>query len=457
MDNETTTIGENVRSRGHLLRVLGVVFGLAAVVGSVIGQGILRSPGVVAEATGSETLIVALWIAGALLNCLLALGFAELGAAIPQAGGPFAFARRAFGPKTALLVACIMFVALYSSLAYLAFVVGEFLVRLGVGGGAIEPQWFGIAALALFALVNALGTRISGASQVLLSTVKGLVLIGLVIVLFASPGATVEAGGEVLRGGWLPIGTALLVILTTYDGWWNVVMYGEEVKDPGRTIPRALFGGILGVAVIYVLVNLAMLHVLTPEQMAGSTLVAADAAGAMFGEQADFALTCFGVLSVGAITNLMVMNYTRFTYAFARAGLLPAALATVSRNGTPIRAMLLPVIAASVFILTGSYSELVSLAQTVWLVVFILVNAAVIALRRREPDLPRPFRVPLYPVSIWAAQLVLVALLVIFIAQDPWYSLAGFVLSAALWAGYLLLARASGEPHFGAIDAEDLQ
>lgn len=439
----------------HLLRVLGIIFGLAAVVGSVIGQGILRSPGVVADATGSPTIIIGLWVAGALISCLMALPFIELGAAIPRAGGPFAFVHRAFGGKVSVVAMFAMLIGNFASMAYFCIVVGEFLVRLGVGGGEIAPMWFGMGLLVICALLNATGTRLSGLSQIVMSSIKGMVLLALVIALFASDGVAPSPETEPLRQGWGAFGTAIVVVLTTYAGWWNVSAFGEEIESPGRAMPRAIIGGILGVAVIYLLINLAMLHVMTPDQMAGSELVAADAAGVVFGPSADFALTCFGVLSVGAIANLGLMTYTRLTFAAARAGIFPQLLAVVGEHGTPLRAMMLVVVASALLMLTGSYLALVSLGETIFLPVMIAVSVAVIILRKREPQLPRPFRVPFYPFSIHAGIVVLSALLVVYIAQDPFYSLAGFVLVGICWLLFQISHWLRGQRGIGGATIED--
>ncbi|WFL78009.1 amino acid permease [Altererythrobacter arenosus] len=450
-----------MQQKNQLLRVLGVVFGLAAVVGSMIGQGILRSPGVVAEATSSPAVIIALWLLAAGIACLNALVFAELGAAIPRAGGHYAFIHRAFGGKVSLLAAFAVLIGLFSAMAYLSFVVGEFLVRLGVGGGELSPAVLALGALALFAAINATGTVISGFSQIVLSMVKGAVLVGLVVVLFAAPAAAPPPDntldGGLLRNGWLPLGTALVVVLSTYGGWWNVVFYGEEIKDPGRAVPRALFGGILSVAALYIVINLAFLHVLTPDKMAGSNLVAADAAGVVFGPRGDFLLTCFGVLSVGAVANLNLMSTTRLTFAVARAGILPRSFSVVGRRGTPLRAMMLVVVAAALMIVSGSYLTLISLSESVFLPVMLGIAFAVLALRRKEPHLPRPFKVPWYPWPVYASIVVQLALLVVYIAQNPFYALSGFVLVGAMWAVFQLVARMRGGTGIAGAEVEDLE
>ena len=420
-----------------MLRILGLGFGLAAVVGSVIGQGILRSPGVVAEGTGSPAIILGLWLAGGLIALLTAFAYAELAAAIPRAGGQFAHIQRAFGDKIGLGAALALLFAGLTTVSMLNFVTGEFLVRLGVGGGAYSAVELGILLTVLFTGINATGTRVTGASQILFSSIKGAVLIGLIIALFgASSGQVASSPTEdsaLLRDGWLPIGTAILVIIGTYNGWWEVAFYGEEIQNPGKQIPRAMLWGIIGVTVLYLLINLAILQVMTPEQMAGSNFVAADAAGMVFGQNADYLLTIFGVLSVGAIGNLAMMTSTRFVFALARAHVMPARLSFVMRNGTPIWALFFVAATGAAFILTGSYNALASMSVSMGQTIVVLTLMSAIRLRQTEPDLHRPFRIPLYPYTVILALMIAIALMVIFVVQDPLWALSGFVLVAAIW------------------------
>lgn len=428
-----------MQAKGQLLRVLGLAFGLAAVVGSVVGQGILRSPGVVAQATADPLIIVGLWIAGALITMLSAVAYAELGAAIPRAGGGFAFVNRAMGEKIGVFVGLALVIELVTVLAMLCFVVGEFLFRLGVGAGEIGPGTLGMAALALFALINTSGTRTSGVVQIALASLKGVVLLGLVIALFGGPQVAAPAQPpEFLRSGWLALGTAIMLIMNTFAGWQNVVFYGEEFRDPGRQMPRALFGGILLTGLIYLLVNLAMLHVMTPDRMAGSVFVAADAVGIVFGDAADTMLTAFGVLSVGAIANFMLLTGTRSVFALGRARVLPEAFSAVDRRGTPFSALVLVAIAAGLLILTGSYVALASMAITISQLLIVLVTASTIILRRREPELTRPFKAPAYPFSVVLALAINSTLLVVFVAQGPWYAMSGIGLLIALWTVAML-------------------
>ncbi len=427
----------------HLFRVLGLAFGIAAVVGSVIGQGILRSPGIVAQASGSPAVLVGLWALGAGLALLAALPFAELGAAIPRAGGAIAFAERAFGPRARVIVAFTLVLAMLSSQAMLAYVTAEFLVRLGVGGGQYGAGALATMLLVLFFAVNAVGTRLSGAVQIGLAALKGAVLVALVIVLFAQPGAAADQPGPaIVSAGWLGFGAAMLVIVGAYNGWSDLVVYGEEIENPGRSIPRALFGGIIGVALLYLAVNLALLHVLSPGALAQSDFAAADAARGILGDQGDTVFTMFGVLSVGAITSLGLMSTSRVVFATARARILPQWFARVTPRGTPMRALGLSTVGSAAFLWSDAYLALSATTVTLNQGIFVLVALAAVALRRKEPDLPRPFRIPFFAFTGWLVVGFDLLMLAVFIVQDPFYSLLGLVLVVGLTAGFLLLARA---------------
>jgi APA family basic amino acid/polyamine antiporter len=426
----------------HLVRVLGLAFGLAAVVGSVVGQGILRSPGIVAQSSGSPAVLLGLWAAGAALAMLAALPYAELGAAIPQAGGPIAFAQRAFGRRMVVVTAFTLVLMNLSSIALLAYVTAEFLVRLGVSA-ELGPGAVATILLALFFVSNAIGTRVSGAIQVALSSLKGIVLIALVIALFAQPGAPPSGTAlPAVSAGWFGFGAALLVIFSAYSGWGDVVNYGEDIANPGRSIPRALFGGILGVAALYLAVNLALLYALSPAELARSDFAAADAARGLLGANGEWVFTMFGVFSVGAITNLGLMSASRVVFATAREGILPQWFARVSQRGTPLRALGLATVTSMTFLWSDAYIALVATSVALAQGVFVLVALSAISLRKSEPDMPRPFAMPFFPLTGYLVLGFDLLLLAVFVAQDPFYSLVGLVLVAGLSGGYLILARA---------------
>ena len=429
-----------MRKKGHLLRVLGVAFGLAAVVGSMVGQGILRAPGLVAAAVHTPALIIATWVLGGLAAAVGALAYIELGAAIPSAGGPFDYAEKAFGRLTAALTGWTVLLALVASTAGTAYVVGEFVVRLGVMPGS-SPAVPALITLALFWALNMSGTSVSGNSQVVFSALKGGILVVLVIALFmhTSDGPSAATAPPIAGPvGIAGLALAMRLIVSTYNGWQDIAMYCEELEDPGRSLPRSMFGGLAAVTIIYVSFNLALLHVLTPAQMAASDLPGADAVALLLGKAAGQAMTLFGVLSVSAITGLGMMATTRITFAMARGGLLPKVLAKVSPNGTPREALAFVVLFAAAFVVTGTYDTLSSTSTSLYQMAVVAVLLAAVQLRRSHPDMPRPYRMPWFPVTITLALIANVALLAAFIYDDPVNALLGLgivLVMLLIWLG----------------------
>ena len=427
-------------SHSKLLRVLGLIFGGAVVVGGMVGQGILRTPGIVASAVHSPESILLLWIVGAGLVAISAFAYVELGTAIPRAGGPYDFVRHAFGPLAGVIAGWGQWFVLVTQEAFLAIVVAEFLHRVGIWP-SVGTSLLAVGILAVFWLVNWTGTRISGGSQIAFSAIKGAALIALVVLLFAQPAARQPAVTPAEGIGLAGIVVAMRAIINTYDGWQEFVLFGEEVERPERTLPRAMATGILSVAVLYVLVNMALLHVLPPADMANSTLPAADAMKLALGPTGDLALTLFGVVSVAAITNLTVMKSARITFALARAGLLPAKLSDVASTGTPRSALTVSSVLAAGFAATGTYATVVAANVAMTVALAVVVNMAAVRLRSREPNLPRPFRIPIYPLPAVAAVGLNLALLAALVAEDPMHSVGGFAFLAVIGAVYAAVHR----------------
>ena len=329
-----------------------------------------------------------------------------------------------------------------SSLAITSTVTGEFLHRLGVFSSISVPV-IAVALLIVLAALNWTGTRIAGGSQILFSGVKGVALIALIVLLFAHPGSTLPSSGHVTAGiGLAGLAVAMRVIMSTYNGWQGTVSHCEELAQPERTLLRSMAIGIGGVAALYLLVNLALLHVLSPVQMANSNLPAADAAKAAMGNMGELAITAFGVLSVVAISNLYVMRYARLPFAMARQGHLPVFLTYVSRSGTPRAALLANTAVAAAFAATGTFDTLIAMNVAVVQAIVVAVNIAAIRLRHKEPELARSFRIPLYPLPIIIAVLVNSALLAALIYDDPRHSLEGFVLLVLIGTGYVFVGPA---------------
>lgn len=429
--------------RGHLLRVLGVAFGVAVVVGGTIGQGILRTPGVVAEGIQTPLLILALWALGGLIVWVDSLSTVELAASIRQTGGPFTFARRAYGSFAGLAVGIADWLGNLGSIAYVAVVFGEYLHRLGLATSV--P--IGLLAVALILVVGAVhwfGTKVGGKSQEMGSAIKAALFLVLILaLLFAPRGAPVAtevgpAAAVALSVSGVII--AMRALFGTYQGWNGAAYFCEEIRDPGRAIARATFSGIGVVTLIYVLVNLALLNVMTPQEMAGSNLVAADAAARVFGPAADHVVTAISLVSIITLVNAMIMVFPRVLFAVAREYQIPA-LSKVSPNGTPKVALIATVVVSGLLATVGIYEVLLAFSVSILSLMGVAVNLAVIVLRRREPDLERPWKMPLYPLPAIFAALVNFALFVAFMREDLVTSLEAFALLAVVTAATWLATR----------------
>ena len=428
-----------VRARVELLRVLGLAFGLAVVFGAVVGQGIMRTPGIVAGAVPDRTLILAFWLGGGALVAISAFALVELATSIPRAGGPYTFAGRAFGPFTGTLVGWVDWLNGIVAIGYFSVVFAEYLQRLGL----LTTTPTGMLAVALIVAVTAInwmGTRACGVSQMIGSSLKGLGLLLLIGLLFITPPA---AGiGPTFSSPTMTLAAfaiALRAVQVTYAGWHTAAYFSEELHAPERNVVRSVFGGIALVTVLYVLVNAAMLHVLSPEQMAASKLPAADALGVVLGPRADVIVNILALISVAAIANLFPMYLSRIAFAMARNGVLPAFLARVSGSGTPRVALVVTTAIAALLAASGSYEQLIAVGVPLSISVDISVNAAAIAMRLREPALARPFRMPLFPLPAIIGLILNGLLLVAVVYENPTHSLLG--LAAVATIGLVYLAR----------------
>ena len=432
-------------AHGSLLRVLGLAFGIAAVVGGMVGQGILRTPGMIAAAVHSPGVILALWAVGGFLAAVSAFAYVELATAIPCAGGSFDFVRRAFGPLAGVVAGWGAWFVLVTLQGFLSIVVAEFLQRLGVLPG-LHQSALAVGVIVIFWALNSTSTRVAGDSQIIFSALKGAGLIALIILLLGHPGHATEAsaGGAGAAVTIAALAVGMGAVINTYNGWDEVVYFSEELKSPERALPRAMFTGIAAVAVLYVLVNVALLDVMPPIQMAGSKLVAADAVKLVLGPVGELVTTVFAVISVAAITNLATMKSARISFALARAGKLPSRLGDVASTGIPRWALSASALLATAFAATGTYETVVAMNVPMYLVIVIAVNLSAIRLRRTEPTLVRPFRIPWFPLPPLVAIALNASLLAALMYEDPAHSLAGLAALALIALVYFWIGR---QPH----------
>ena len=431
---------------GHLLRVLGLAFGLAVVVGGVVGQGILRTPGIVAGAVPDPTLILALWTLGGLMIAIDACAWAELGSSVPCTGGPYALARRAYGETAGIVVGWADWLTNMLVISFLSVVFGEYCQRLGFGTD-LPIAALSLGLIAVCWAINWTGTKVSGFSQTLFSAAKGIALIAFVVMLFVMPPIAPPTAPAADSGSILPmLGYAALLlafsnVINTYSGWTGSVYFGEEIVDPQRNIARSLLGGVLVVTLLYVGVNAALLHVLTPEEMGKSILPVGDAMGRVLGPRADTVVNGLALLSVGASANLYLMFTSRTGFAMARDGVVPRYFEKTSATGTPRRALAASAIVAGIAAASGTYLELIAIAIPLTAGVVAAIDVASIVMRRKEPDLPRPFKMPLFPLPALIGLALNLSLLTALVVSDPWHALAGVGAAVLLGLAYAAVKR----------------
>jgi APA family basic amino acid/polyamine antiporter len=443
-----TTIAAPAEQRRGLLRVLGVTFGLAVTIGNTIGAGILRAPGEVAAQLPSTGLYLAAWVLGGVYALLGAVSLAELGTMLPRSGGMYVFARHALGRYAGFLVGWNDWIATCGSAAAVAAVVGEYL-------GALVPALAGretlvaMAAVLAFAALQWRGVRESALTQTLTSAAKALVLLALVAACFllpASPPATQAAALAVPTG--LALLTAFVVamqgVIYTYDGWTGVIYFSGEVKDPARDIPRSMFGGVLGVAAIYLLLNLAFLHVVPLRDLAGEPLAAGAAARAVLGPAGDTVVRVILVVGLLSAVNALILMAPRVLYAMSRDGLFWRRAGDVNRGGTPAPALAASTVVALAFLATGTFNRIIAVLAFFFVANYVLAFVSVFVLRRREPETPRPYRAFGYPWTTALALLGSLAFLAGAVAGDTRTSVYALAVLAASVPAYLLVARLMG-------------
>ena len=389
-------------SRGHLLRVLGVAFGLAVIIGNTIGAGIFRVPGSIAEQLPSLIPFLLVWIAGGVYAFLGAISLAELGTMIPRSGGQYVFSRYALGEYAGFIVGWSDWISTCGTTAAVALVIGTF-------SGALVPALDGkapaiaVAVAIFFALLQWRGITWGSNVQNFTSLLKALAFFLLIVAAF------ILGGGGALSNPdpqTTSIVTASAVILSlqaaiyTYDGWSGVIYFSEEVKNPGRDIPRALFGGVLTIAAIYVLVNVVLLYVLPMSQIAGKEFAAGEAANVIFGRYGDTIFRSLVVVSMLSGINAYHLMASRVLFAMSRDGLFTRKAAAVNEGGTPTIALFLSALVSVLFIVFGQrFERVITVLAFFFVANYVLSFISLFVLRQREPEKPRPYRAWGYPVT----------------------------------------------------------
>jgi basic amino acid/polyamine antiporter, APA family len=441
---ETKRSASRITSRGRLLRVLGVGFGLAVIIGNTIGAGIFRAPGEIAGHLPHPWLFLSVWILGGLYALLGAISLAELGAMIPRSGGQYVFARYALGEYAGFIVGWSDWISTCGSAAAVSLVIGEF-------AGALFPSLSGQAVMIAasvaiaFAVLQWRGIAWGGTAQNFTSLLKALAFLALIVAAFSLGGHGAFATPENLtRPAELGLLAALVLslqaVIYTYDGWSGVIYFSEEITEPGRDIPRAMFGGVLAVIVIYLLVNVALLYVLPISKIAGQNFAAGAAADAIFGRYGDTVFRSLTIISMLSAINAYHLMATRVLFAISRDGLFAAKAAEVNKGGTPTFALATSAGVAVLFIVFGkTFDKVITVLAFFFVANYTLSFISVFVLRGREPEKERPYRAWGYP---WTTALALagsVLFLVGAVASDTRNSVYALLLLAVSYPLFRLM------------------
>ena len=372
------------------------------VVGATIGGGILATPGDVARALPSTAWFMAAWIFGGINALLGATVYSELGAMMPASGGIYVYARRAFGDGVGFFVGYADWINWSVSSAALIMLVGQYLGELipAVAGHALLA---GCVIFAALGLGQWIGVRSGGRVQEITSVLKSVALIALVAAVFVLPHGALPAAvaAPPLLPHGLPLllafGVAMQGVVFSYDSYYAVVYCGEEIQDPGTTIPRSIFRGLLIIIAIYLVLNWAFLSILPVQQVAGDAFVGGTVARMIFGQQGDTIIRLIMMVAILGTANAQIMAAPRILVAMARDGLFPHQATQVNAGGTPVVALVMSLLLTGATLFSGSFNFILGV-DTFFIITLYLVNfSALFALRRQEPDAPRPYRAWGYP------------------------------------------------------------
>lgn len=425
-----------------LVRGLGAWATAAIVVGTMIGTGIFLKPAEMTEAAKASGVVFAAWIVGGALSMFGALSYAELGAAMPEAGGEYAYLSRGFSPvwgflfgwmhsivgrpasAASIAAGLLRFVGfLFPAVAAPIFTVHVAIPFAASHGGQFVFTWaqpLAVGTLVLMTFVNYLGVKLGGEVQVVLTFLKIAAVLAIIALGFmlahGTPGNFHPVWpGRISWGVMTGFWAALAAALWAYDGWEDLNLVGSEIKNPGKNIPLALIAGVAFVAVVFMLFSAVCFYALPVTVVAGSRDVAADVFQSFAGHKAALWLTVVMVISALGTLNSSVLSGARVDYAMARDGLFFRLAAKIHpRFRTPGNALVFQCALASVMALSGTFEDLTSLFIFATWIFYGLAVCALLRLRRTEPEMPRPYRTwgyPVIPVAFVAGAAALTATL----------------------------------------------
>jgi APA family basic amino acid/polyamine antiporter len=430
--------------RRELLRGLGLIPTTSLVVGTIIGTGVFLKTARMAQAVGTPELVLLAWVAAGLLSLAGALSYAELGAMLPEAGGEYVYLRAAYGDLPAFLFGWMrLAVGSTGSIASFGAAFATFLSALWPLA-ANTRRFVSVGIILLFTAINCLRVAIGGRVQAALTLAKVLAIASIAVgVFFFAPTATWEhlhaPAGVPAWCGFSAFGAAMLSALWAFDGWNNMPMAAGEVRDPGRNVPLALIAGMAIVLAVYGLLNLAYCYALPIESIAASSSTLHGDALPVASKAAQTFLPRFGaqlvaiaaLLSTIGVLNGSILTGARIPYAMARDGLFFARFAQLGEiSAVPVPSIILQGIWASVLVLSATFDQLTDCVIFAGMIFYAATTTAVLVLRKKLPDAPRPYKTLGYPVVPILFVAVAIRLLVNTLSTNPLESAVGLGLIA---------------------------
>ncbi len=412
--------------------MLGVWVGIAVAVGNAIAAGIVRTPGDMAKMLPNAWLFIGMWVVGGLYALFGASSLAELGASIPRSGGQYNFSRRAIGEYAGFIVGWSDWLSTCGTAAAVSIVIAEY-SRYFIPALAGRESWLAVGIIFGFFLLQWRGIRWGSGTQLVTSILKTIAFIVLVAACFAlgghahAPAAATPQTLPAVPSGWafvIAIILSLQAVVYTIDGWDGVVYVGGEVRDPGRDVPRAIFGSVFSVMGIYLLLNLAVVYVLPMSEIAGNNFALGAAATRIFGKYGDPVIRLIMIVSMLSAMNANQIFCTRTLHAMSCDGLFFQRAARVNKGGTPVFALFLSTVAGALFLLTGTFNRVIDMLAFFFVANYTLSYASLFLLRKREPQMARPYRAWGYPWTTGIALLASVIFLVASIITDLQDSIA---------------------------------
>jgi APA family basic amino acid/polyamine antiporter len=407
---------------------LGIFTAVSIVVGSVIGSGIFKKTAVMAQHLDSPVLLLSVWILAGIITLAGAITNAEISSMIPQTGGQYVFFRRIYNNFTGFLYGWAIFAVIQTgSIASISYIFSEYtgyfinLPRLSPDWEAISINLFGfieikpffdigtklltVATIMFLAGINYFGVVLGGFVQNLFTVAKVAAIMVIVFIAFSAGSGSFshfDHASSVQDFSLLKIvgamGLALSGAFWAYDGWNNITYISSEIKNPVKNVPKALITGTLIVIFVYVITNIAYIYVLPMDKIIESRLVASDAVKQCIGWAGGAFVAIAVMISTFGTTNGTSLASARVYFAMARDGLFPDKVGSVhEKYKTPHVSLIVQGIWASLLVFTGTFDQLTDMLIFVSWIFYALGAAGVFVLRHKEPDTPRPFKVPLYP------------------------------------------------------------